>query len=410
MNLLSYLAFAVVLISSATTIYVLYSDSRSRVNRAYSLVAFAIAIWAFGYMFVYPSTSGKDIDNWYRIASIGYILLPSLLLNFSITYADQTQKYSWWLLLLLIGPPAVMLYKNFTGHLYAAGFVATPFGNRIVIDTESIWPKLYILYSFYILASVVIFFKRLRNTPSKREKKQLIFFITGNLITYILVYICNIFIPLFTDNIPAIGALVTIISVVTVLFAIIRYKMMRLNPDSLSDRVYNKIYDAVLLLQPNGEIIDVNPSAVDLLCKNRESLIGKLAIDFMEDKSAFQQSLDTISIKKTNIRRESSSFFNASGDTLYTEINLSPILDDFDDFIGIIMIMKFFSPIESLVKQYNISKREKLVAELFARGKSREQIADELFISPGTVKNHLFNIYQKTGVKNRMELYRLLFL
>jgi DNA-binding NarL/FixJ family response regulator len=37
---------------------------------------------------------------------------------------------------------------------------------------------------------------------------------------------------------------------------------------------------------------------------------------------------------------------------------------------------------------------------------SNKEIADKLFISEGTVKRHLHNIYEKLGVSSRLDLFR----
>jgi LuxR family maltose regulon positive regulatory protein len=50
-----------------------------------------------------------------------------------------------------------------------------------------------------------------------------------------------------------------------------------------------------------------------------------------------------------------------------------------------------------------LSERELEVLRLVARGKSNQQIADELVLATGTVKKHLNNIFGKLGVQNRTE-------
>jgi len=57
-----------------------------------------------------------------------------------------------------------------------------------------------------------------------------------------------------------------------------------------------------------------------------------------------------------------------------------------------------------LCRKYNISKREKEIIELILSGKSNREIEDALFISFNTVKNHIYNIYQKFGVQSRSQL------
>jgi DNA-binding NarL/FixJ family response regulator len=52
-----------------------------------------------------------------------------------------------------------------------------------------------------------------------------------------------------------------------------------------------------------------------------------------------------------------------------------------------------------------LSEREVLV--LVGRGLSNDQIAQELHLSPATVKRHLANVYQKVGVRSRSEAVRM---
>jgi DNA-binding NarL/FixJ family response regulator len=53
-----------------------------------------------------------------------------------------------------------------------------------------------------------------------------------------------------------------------------------------------------------------------------------------------------------------------------------------------------------------LSERETEILVLVARGLSNDQIAQELYISPATVKRHLANVYEKVGVRSRSEAVR----
>ncbi|RFS84195.1 GAF domain-containing protein [Actinomadura spongiicola] len=55
-----------------------------------------------------------------------------------------------------------------------------------------------------------------------------------------------------------------------------------------------------------------------------------------------------------------------------------------------------------------LTEREAAIAELVAAGKRDHEIAGSLHISPNTVKHHLKSIYQKLGVRSRVELAALL--
>ncbi len=59
-------------------------------------------------------------------------------------------------------------------------------------------------------------------------------------------------------------------------------------------------------------------------------------------------------------------------------------------------------------QEHSVTKREQEIIMLLKTGKSNREIEEKLFISLGTVKNHLYNIYQKAGVKNRFQLTSLM--
>lgn len=55
-----------------------------------------------------------------------------------------------------------------------------------------------------------------------------------------------------------------------------------------------------------------------------------------------------------------------------------------------------------------ITRREKEIIELILKGLTNQEIADSLFITLQTVKDHTHNIFLKTGVRNRVELINVI--
>ncbi|MFP4384007.1 MAG: LuxR C-terminal-related transcriptional regulator [Spirochaetia bacterium] len=62
---------------------------------------------------------------------------------------------------------------------------------------------------------------------------------------------------------------------------------------------------------------------------------------------------------------------------------------------------------EKFYIDHEISVREREIIQLIRKGLSNKEIAERINITPGTVKVHVHNIYQKTGVKNRTALTHL---
>lgn len=64
--------------------------------------------------------------------------------------------------------------------------------------------------------------------------------------------------------------------------------------------------------------------------------------------------------------------------------------------------------IDRFFSSYSFSNRETEIIKLLLQGKSKKEIEAELFISPHTVKNNIYNIYRKLGIRNRIEIINLL--
>jgi len=67
----------------------------------------------------------------------------------------------------------------------------------------------------------------------------------------------------------------------------------------------------------------------------------------------------------------------------------------------------FQAKMDCFFSKHKISKREEEITLLLLQGESKKSIEDKLCISSHTVKNHIYNIYRKLGIKNRFQLFNL---
>ncbi len=78
------------------------------------------------------------------------------------------------------------------------------------------------------------------------------------------------------------------------------------------------------------------------------------------------------------------------------------------------VIRQFASPMDSVLAQAaanakpreraQLSQREREIIVLIAQGYKNKEIAEKMFITEQTVKNHLHNVFDKLGVSDRLEL------
>ncbi|MGN0672520.1 MAG: LuxR C-terminal-related transcriptional regulator [Anaerovoracaceae bacterium] len=114
-----------------------------------------------------------------------------------------------------------------------------------------------------------------------------------------------------------------------------------------------------------------------------------------------------------------------AGKSLISGVIMDPVLIAYC-IIDIVIILFFFrkDPLElfldrsevqkeeklaEFVKEEGLTKREAEVLELICGGMNNPEIAETLFIAENTVKRHINNIFQKSGVKNRYELITKVF-
>ncbi len=60
-----------------------------------------------------------------------------------------------------------------------------------------------------------------------------------------------------------------------------------------------------------------------------------------------------------------------------------------------------------IIDKYNLTNREQDIVKLLLKEKTNKEIAEELYISVGTVKSHTHNIFTKCEVSSKKELYSL---
>jgi DNA-binding CsgD family transcriptional regulator/streptogramin lyase len=64
--------------------------------------------------------------------------------------------------------------------------------------------------------------------------------------------------------------------------------------------------------------------------------------------------------------------------------------------------------VDGVIERYGLTAREQEIFRLILEGARNKDIERKLFISASTVRNHIYNIYRKFGVRNRLELINLI--
>jgi DNA-binding CsgD family transcriptional regulator len=63
--------------------------------------------------------------------------------------------------------------------------------------------------------------------------------------------------------------------------------------------------------------------------------------------------------------------------------------------------------VTEVVEKYELTRREHTILKLLMNGMENHEICEELSISVNTLKKHILNIYRKLGIKNRVQLFKM---
>jgi DNA-binding CsgD family transcriptional regulator len=170
---------------------------------------------------------------------------------------------------------------------------------------------------------------------------------------------------------------------------------------------------SILLFDGRGDIVYANPPADALLSlQTEDELLAE--IDGEPRRPLF-------SLLGTLIQRVTSSpgltavwkgrVRIADGRILACEVTRLPPQEMRADAV-VVLLQPIGGETEVMVgtfsSHYNLSRREHEVLELLFEGSTTAAIADRLGISPHTVRDHLKNLYRKTGTGSRSDLLGLL--
>ena len=112
------------------------------------------------------------------------------------------------------------------------------------------------------------------------------------------------------------------------------------------------------------------------------------------------------------------SYYLVLSDKLFITINGHSIVYFFWNLVSLIFVYWYFvfridefrvkGQLDILASQFKITEREKEIVLLVSQGFSNKDICTKLYISMSTTKTHLRNIFEKTGIKSRFDLLKLL--
>ena len=277
MSIYTILSFLVFLIYLAFGIYVLRLDPKSRLNRAFVLLAASFAVWAFSYALFYGASNEQSAFFWYKISGLGRYLYPVFLLQIALILTKKDIRNNWLFQILIYIPAIIFIYGTFNTPFYTQDLVRINSEWYEILNPNSYWLLFYILYNavydIYALLLIAIWGYKSKDLRSKKQSQ--IIFITGFL-AFIVGGTVSIIIPMLGIFIfPSIPQISTVILFLGTFYAIVRYKLLILTPAIAAEEIVTRITDLVIFMDPEGKIIKINKQMKKTLGYEQSELEGK---------------------------------------------------------------------------------------------------------------------------------------
>lgn len=317
-------------------------DRRSLLNKLFFSLNLSLIVWSIASAFYISAYSEAACVFWYKLSSVAFNVFIGNVLHFFLVYTKKERFLKrWWTYLIIYLPGAVISYMEIAFDAYVKSYIHGSNGWIINARTDSFWFWVSIAYPIvYIGAVIVMNYQFRKTTDAQRERRQ----VKILMITAVLSLFAGLLIVALTSilesNIPDTTPISASVWVFGLYYSIVRFKLMAMSPSFVAENLFRTIIDSVILTDPEGLILQVNPETESLLEYSRDELIGKpLNMIFFSDEQSHKDSIGKL-LNACPVRSVETHVLSKSGTSIPIMLSISECNDDFGTRIGFVLASK----------------------------------------------------------------------
>jgi PAS domain S-box-containing protein len=374
MNILSMVHFTAFWLCIGLIFIVLKKNPKATLNRVCVLLFTCFAIWEISLTFFYGAVSQTEAMLWTNIASFGWSYLAGFYLWFALIFTNRESILKkWYFYGMVFWVPLVFIVLQWTGYLIS-GFIKQFFWWEIVWSS-SIWSWIFYIYYLSSLAGVLYLGIRLiMDTSALHVKKQARLLVITGLINIILAFINNLLFPILKiPNVPVTSAIMTLIWSGGIVYAITKYKLMILTPAYAASNIIATMGDSLILIDPEGILVETNHATLKLLGYGREEIIGQPVGPLFAEEIPFWKEIQTQKSIPGDLLKDYQIRYRAKSGTMIPVSFSSAVMRDEEyNFLGVVGVARDMREILRLQE----SERECMVEK--ARANALQERTQEL--------------------------------
>jgi PAS domain S-box-containing protein len=375
MSFLPFLYFFCFIIYALMAVYVLYKNPKSLINKTCAVLITCFTMWNFMDVFSHNPNLSKDTGMIFQnISSLGWVGFPSAILCFALAFSKKKRALrSKFLLIVVISIPLFLIYQQWMNSL-TMDYPGRSY-EWAYRWSNTIWTYLfYVYYIAFTLLAIYFIYRYGRQTDQLNEKKQANIIIASITISLIAGTVTDVIIPeLYTQSIPELSNVTSIFFAAGMVYAIIKYRFLTITPAYAAGDILSTMGDSLILMNPEGKIVEVNNATLNLLGYTRDEIIGKQVESlFAEELTQFktinlEQFLTEGSLKDYQI-----AYRTKNGENIPVSISGSIMRDKDNNLTGIVGIAR------DMREMLRLQERERKLVVEEARAEALQERAQEL--------------------------------
>lgn len=267
----AYFSLFAFFISLIIGIYIFTKFPRIAITRMFFNICLLLAGVNFVEYQMRMATSLHEADLWAHLYAIWPFIL-STTLHFLLLFRGAIKK-PLFIYSILYLPAILIFYIELTTDFISIKPIQTNWG----YTTEPSEGNWFIFSSTWTLGilGAILYVAYQNFSLAVGIKKRQAFFIFVGLVLNFLIGICTDFLFKIVDvNTPAVGYSYSIISFGLIAFAISKYHLFELTPESVAGKIISTISEMVFLVNSKKQIVEINPAALHVLQYSKDELIG----------------------------------------------------------------------------------------------------------------------------------------
>lgn len=386
-------------------------NPKKSLNRLFFIVTFClIAQCIVGIIVQLPHirTNDRLVESWFILGSSSFYFTLYFLVLFYIRLTEFP-RLRWYIGLILLIPPFYISYKVNTVEIFYYTIIQDDilyFSNfNLLMNQITIFVNLYMFIMFILILRWL-----LKSSGNKNKRIAIILLVTQivslviiSLDQYVLFYLTE----LKSVQIPGGYLPYFLIWYLGIGYTMVRFHFLILTPSYVHRDILKNIDESVILMDIDYNLVTINQTAKDILLVDNQPS-GLHASKIIREYDYLKNEVENLKQRNESDFACRLNFIRTDGTVIYMDAKVKLIRDKFHDFIGNLLIAKSVKELIQMREYFKFSQREVEVVQLVLSGTKNSEIAEKLHISIRTVKTHLFHIFNKTGIDNKIQLIMLL--